>query len=85
MNAKDLTTLVALIALVGGMATMWWQLDGKIDREIRALDARLTSRIDSLDHKIDQLNILLTNNLIALNRDIGELQGQSHTHPTPTL
>ena len=32
---------------------------------------------------IDALNKLLTDNLIALNRDIGELKGASHTHTTP--
>ena len=36
-----------------------------------------------LSSRIDALNKLLTDNLIALNRDIGELKGASHTHTTP--
>jgi len=37
-----------------------------------------------LSSRIDALNKLLTDNLIALNRDSGELKGVSHTH-TQTL
>ena len=33
-----------------------------------------------LNSRIDMTNRLLTDNLIALNRDIGELRGQAHTH-----
>lgn len=41
-------------------------MDNTIDREITALDA-----------KVERLNTLLTDNLILLNRDIGEPQGAS--------
>ena len=36
-----------------------------------------------LNSRIDMTNRLLTDNLIALNRDIGELRGQAHTHIPP--
>ena len=36
-----------------------------------------------LSSRIDALSKLLTDNLIALNRDIGELKGASHTHTQP--
>jgi hypothetical protein len=38
---------------------------------------RLDSKIET---RIGRLEALLTDNLIALNRDIGELKGASHTH-----
>ena len=90
MDWKNLGVFATLLAV---FVTMWWQLDRKIeyeisaldsklDREISALDNRLDRSISVLDRKIDQLNSLLTNNLIALNRDIGELQGASHSHPS---
>ena len=41
---------------------------------------RLDSKIET---RIGRLESLLTDNLIALNRDIGELKGSSHTH-TPS-
>ena len=64
------TDIITLLTVVGGLGTVWW---------------RLNSRIDRLDAKFDTLSKLLTDNLIALNRDIGELRGQAHTHPhTPS-
>ena len=41
---------------------------------------RLDSKIET---RIGRLEALLTENLIALNRDIGELKGASHTHTQP--
>jgi hypothetical protein len=41
---------------------------------------RLDSKIET---RIGRLEALLTDNLIALNRAIGELKGASHTH-TPS-
>ena len=79
MDWKNLGVFATLLAV---FVTMWWQLDRKIEYEISALDSKLEREISTLDRKIDQLNTLLTNNLIALNRDIGELQGASHTHPS---
>jgi len=58
--------LVPFLVVLGGLGTVWW---------------RLNSWIDRLDAKFDALNKLLTDNLIVLNRDIGELKGASHTHP----
>ena len=90
MDWKNLGVFATLLAV---FVTMWWQLDRKIEyeisaldtkleREISALDSKLDRAISTLDRKIDQLNTLLTNNLIALNRTVGELQGASHTHPS---
>lgn len=67
--------LVPFLVVLGGLGTMWWRLNSRIDT--------LDGRIDGLDAKFDALNKLLTDNLIALNRDIGELKGAAHTHTTP--
>ena len=58
-------------------------LDSKLERKISALDSKIDRSISALERKIDQLTVLLTNNLIALNRDVGELKGTAHTHPSP--
>ena len=58
-------------------------LDSKLERKISALDSKIDRSISTLERKIDQLTVLLTNNLIALNRDVGELKGTAHTHPSP--
>ena len=55
---------------------MWWRLNGRID----TLDAKIGQIDAKFDAKFDALNKLLTDNLLALNRDIGELKGASHTH-----
>ena len=65
-----------LVVLGGGLGTMWWRLTSRID----TLDAKIGQIDAKFDAKFDALNKLLTDNLLALNRDIGELTGASHTH-----
>ena len=66
MSWKELAPFVAVL---GVLIAIWWQLDSKIEARIGGVEAR-----------IGRLETLLTDNLIALNRDIGELKGASHTH-----
>ena len=66
MSWKELAPFVAVL---GVLIAIWWQLDSKIE-----------ARIGSVEARIGRLETLLTDNLIALNRDIGELKGASHTH-----
>ena len=41
-------------------------------------------QLDSkIENRVGRVETLLTDNLIALNRDIGELKGAAHTHTTP--
>ena len=54
---------------MGGLGAMWWRLESKIE-----------SRGGSVETRIGRFEALLTDNLIALNRDIGELTGAWHTH-----
>ena len=54
-----------IIALFAFLGTMWWQVN---------------SRIDMVNNRMDTMQQLLTDNLIVLNRDLGELRGQAHTH-----
>lgn len=61
----DWTIAGLIIALFAFLGTMWWQVN---------------SRMDTVNNRMDALNKLLTDNLIVLNRDIGELKGQAHTH-----
>ena len=68
----DWTEVVPFIAVLGVLVAMWWRLDSKIE-----------TRIGGIEIRIGRLEALLTDNLIALNRDIGELKGASHTH-TPS-
>ena len=68
-GAMNWTELAPFIAILGALGAMWWRLDSKIE-----------SRVGSVEARIGRLEALLTENLIALNRDIGELKGASHTH-----
>ena len=61
----DWTIAGLILALFAFLGTMWWQVN---------------SRMDAVNNRMDALNKLLTDNLIVLNRDIGELRGQAHTH-----
>lgn len=65
----DWTELAPFIAILGALGAMWWQLDSKIE-----------SLTGSVETRVGRLEALLTDNLIALNRDIGKLKGASHTH-----
>ncbi len=71
MQIREMVAIIATTSALnaGTVMTVWWQLDSKIDREIAALDAQ-----------VERLNSLPPDNLILLNRDLGELQGASHTH-----
>ena len=66
MTTKE---LVAVVTLLGILGTMWWQLGNKIDTDIHTLNT-----------KVERMNALLTDNLIALNRDVGALNATSHSH-----
>ena len=78
------TELAPFIAVLGAM---WWRLNGRIDTldakfdtKFATLDAKIGQIDAKFDAKFDALNKLLTDNLLALNRDIGELRGAAHTH-----
>ena len=64
--------LVPFLVVLGVLGTVWWRLNSRIDQ----LDMKFAA-------KFDALNKLLTDNLIVLNRNIGELKGASHTHTAP--
>ena len=70
------TELVPFLVVMGGLGTMWWRLDSKIESRVGSVE----TRIGGIETRIGRLEALLTDNLIALNRDIGELKGASHTH-----
>ena len=63
------TVLAPFLAVLGALGAMWWRLNSRIDTLAAKFDA-----------KFDALNKLLTDTLLALNREIGELKGASHTH-----
>ena len=69
MSWKELAPFAAVL---GVLIAIWWQLDSKIE-----------ARIGSVEARIGRLETLLTDNLIALNRDIGELKGAAHSHAPP--
>ena len=73
------TELAPFIAILGALGAMWWRLNSRID----TLDAKIVQIDAKFDAKFDALNKLLTDNLLALNRDIGELKGAAHTHTSP--
>ncbi len=79
MNWKDITAMGgALVTLLITVFSMWYQLDSKIETRIGGLDTKFETKFERIDTKFDALNKLLTDNLIAINRDIGELKGQAH-------
>ena len=68
--------VLPFMAVLGLLLAMWWRLNSRID----TLDAKIGRIAAKFDAKFDALNKLLTDNLLVLNRDIGELKGQGHTH-----
>ena len=81
------TELAPFIAVLGALGAMWWRLNGRIDTldakfdtKFATLDAKIGQIDAKFDAKFDALNKLLTDNLLALNREIGELKGAARTH-----
>ena len=72
----DWTEIAPFLAVLVALGAMWWRLNSRID----TLDAKIGQIDAKFDTKFDALNKLLTDNLLALNREIGELKGASHTH-----
>ena len=62
--------ITALLVVLGVVVAMWSQLDSKIEARIGTLDTKF-------DTKFDALNKLLTDNLLEMKGDIGELKGQA--------
>lgn len=56
---KEITTIIAVVGII---IAMWWQLDSKIET------------------RIGRVETLLTENLLAMKGEIGELKGASHSH-----
>ena len=77
MNWTEIAPFLAVLAALGAM---WWRLNSRIDTLDAKVDAKFATLDAKFDAKFDALNKLLTDNLLALNRDIGELKGASHTH-----
>ena len=74
----DWTQIAPFVALFSVIVAMWWRLDSKIESRVGGVE----TRIGGIETRIGHLEALLTDNLIALNRDIGELKGASHTQMT---
>ena len=62
-------SVIVVLVVMGGLGPMWGRLESKIE-----------SRVGSVETRLGRLEARLTDNLMALNRDIGERTGASHTH-----
>ena len=84
----DTNNLIGLIAssviILGAVGTMWWQLDGKIDREIKEVRSEVHADIQELRAEVRTLSQLVTDNLLVLTSSVGELRGQAHAHTPPS-
>ena len=56
------TELVPFLVVMGGLGTMWWRLDSKIESRVGSVE----TRIGGIETRIGRLEALLTDNLIAL-------------------
>ncbi len=63
------TTVIATVAII---VLILNQLDSNFDR--------LHTRLSALETRIESTNVLLSGNLVTLNRDIGILAGAAHVH-----
>ena len=71
------TTAAPLIINLGALATVWWQLDSKMEKKLGDMDRKFESKFESIDRKFDTIN----STLLTLTHDVGELKGQVSTLP----
>lgn len=57
-----------------------WRYRDTTTEEIQKVDKRVSALEAKVDAKFDALNKFLTDNLMLLNREMGELKGASHRH-----
>ena len=73
--------LIALAAPVLTIAVLTvWRYTDNTESEFRAITEKVDRLDAKFDAKFDDLNKLLTDNLLEMKGDIGELKGQTHTH-----
>ena len=83
MKWPEIVSLIGVVAVIlSVMVPMWSQLDTKIEARIGTLDTKFDTKFERIDAKFDTLNKLLTDNLLEMKGDIGELKGQAR-NPTP--
>ena len=64
-------TAAPLIINLGALATVWWQLDSKMEKKLGDIDRKF----EAIDRKFDTINATL----LTLTHDVGELKGQAST------
>lgn len=71
------TTAAPLIINLGALATVWWQLDSKMEKKLGDMDRKFEVKFEAIDRKFDTMNATL----LTLTHDVGELKGQVSTRP----
>jgi hypothetical protein len=73
---NTISLLVLLLTAFGLYATLSSGINEKIEREVNQLEERFGNDIQGLRDDVNQLNNTLVNNLLLLNREVGEIKGQ---------
>ena len=66
------TVIAPLLVNLGALATVWWQLDAKMEKRLEQVDDRL----GKMDAKMDAKFEAVSQTLMTLTHDVGELKGQ---------
>ena len=64
---------------IGGLDTKFDAKFERIDMKFERLDTKFDAKFERIDAKFDALNKLLTDNLLVMKGDIGELKGRGGT------
>ena len=66
------TVIAPLLVNLGALATVWWQLDAKMEKRLGQVDDQLNKMDAKMDAKFEAVN----QTLMTLTHDVGELKGQ---------
>ena len=73
------TVITPVLVNLGALATVWWQLDAKMEKRLGQMDDRLDKmddRLNTMEAKFDAKFETINQTLMTVTHDVGELKGQ---------